>query len=292
MRRHLIRLALALLVPAALISGCSGTTTPPRRPPTTPPAEETTAAPGTDAENGGDLTQAVVYLMRDDEKVHPVRREVDGPAVATAALEALLAGPTAQEIGDGSSSSVPEGTRLLGVTIDAGVATVDLSSEFASGGGSLSMMSRVAQVVFTATQFSTVESVLFEMEGEPLDVLGGEGIILEGPQTRAQWETFAPVILVEKPVRGDSAVMGEPLRVSGSANVFEAQFTLEVTDGDGLIVVTEPVMATSGSGERGTFDVTVTPGGGKPGNGAVIVSYKSAKDGSRVVIDEVPIVFE
>lgn len=289
MRTRILRLTLIALLPLALATGCvrqqGGRPEP-------SPAEETTDTPGVADDTDNGLTPVVIYLVRSDEKVHPVRREVEGPAVANAALVALLNGPDSDEFADGNGSEVPAGTVLNSVSVDNGVATVDVSSQFASGGGSLSMFARVAQVVFTATQFDTVESVLFKMDGELLDVLGGEGIMLEGPQTRAQWEDFAPEILVESPARGDSATMGEALRVTGSANVFEAQFTLEVTDGDGLILVTEPVMATSGSGTRGTFDVTVTPTGGKPGFGAVIVSYASAKDGTRVVIDEIPLVFE
>ena len=43
------------------------------------------------------------------------------------------------------------------------------------------MASRLAQVVFTATQFSEVDSVLFKIDGEVVEVFSGEGIILDGP---------------------------------------------------------------------------------------------------------------
>lgn len=294
MRRTVV-LLLLVLVFAMLVTGCGRAQSPNGPAPSNgdPTQEETTTdVTSPDAPADGQEREVVIYLMRDDEKVHPLRRQVEGSGVASGALKALLEGPTAAEKTAGASSSIPAGTRLLGVSLNGGVATVDLSREFGSGGGSLSIMSRVAQVVFTATQFSTIESVIFEIEGEPLDSLGGEGLLLQGPQTRAQWEEFAPVILVEEPVRGDTATMGQPLLITGSANVFEAQFKVEVTDGDGLIIVSTPVMATSGSGERGTFQVTVTPMGGKNGFGAVIVSYDSPKDGSRVVIDEIPIEFK
>ncbi len=78
----------------------------------------------------------------------------------------LVAGPTPAELADGLTSAVPADTELLDVNLADGVATVDLSSAYTTGGGSLSMMARVAQVVFTATQFDNADGVEFWIEGE------------------------------------------------------------------------------------------------------------------------------
>ena len=102
-------------------------------------------------------------------------------AVGAAALTDLLAGPTEVERSDGISTAVPAGTRLLGLVVSDGLATVDLSSEFESGGGSLSMMARLGQVDCTLDQFPTVDGVSFELDGEPVDVFSGEGIVLDKP---------------------------------------------------------------------------------------------------------------
>ena len=56
-----------------------------------------------------------------------------GSTVSTAfraAMLSLLAGPGSGQRSSGVTSGVPSGTRLLGLTIDRGTATVDLSSEF------------------------------------------------------------------------------------------------------------------------------------------------------------------
>lgn len=240
---------------------------------TTPPAEEKTAV--------------LVYLLDSSEKVVPVRRMVTPPAVAAGAMTELLTGPTAAEKAAGLTSAIPEGTKLLGVTVENRTAVVDLSSEYASGGGSLSMTARVAQVVFTLTQFSTVDNVTFKMNGQPITTLGGEGVMIDQPQNRANWEDLSPAVLVESPVFGDS--ISSPLRVQGTANVFEATFNIDVVDSAGKTVVSQHVTATSGTGTRGTFDVTITWSGANTGPGTLITWYESAQDGSRVEVARMPV---
>lgn len=233
-----------------------------------------------------DVTEVRAYFLH-DEKVGPVAREATGVNVASDALTGLLEGPSADEAEVGFSTAIPDGTKLLGVDISDGLATVDLSQEFGTGGGSLSMMGRVAQVVFTLTQLPTVDSVAFSIEGQPVTALGGEGLVLDHPQTRADWEDLSPAILVESPL--PFAEVTSPLQVTGTANTFEAVFQLNVTDGEGLIVYDKAEMATSGTGTRGTFDVTATFDVPRPGQGAVIVFELSAKDGSQINIVEIPV---
>src|SRR5207302_1111820 len=82
----------------------------------------------------------------------PVRRPAPaGPTEVRlqAALRALLDGPHDGRL----HTEIPQGTALLGVAVRDGVVTVDVSPTFASGGGSTSMLGRVWQVVYTATQF-------------------------------------------------------------------------------------------------------------------------------------------
>jgi spore germination protein GerM len=89
------------------------------------------------------------------------------------ALTALLSDVTEAESEMGLSSAIPEGTALLGVGVANGIASIDLSRESESGGGSLSVLGRVAQVVYTATWFEDIDAVEFLIEGVPVDVLTG-----------------------------------------------------------------------------------------------------------------------
>ncbi len=219
----------------------------------------------------------------------PLLREVpETRAVATAAMQALLAGPTADESAERTiTSAVPDGSRLLGLTIEDGVATVDLSSEFESGGGSMSVFVRLGQVVFTLTQFPTVETVLFEIEGQPVTVFSSEGIVLDGPVGRDQYADLLPMVFVDRPAY--AAAIGNPARITGSANVFEASFLITLLDGDGATIVEVPAMATCGTGCRGTFDVTLPYSVNAAGSGTLRVWEASAMDGSPQNVRDYPV---
>jgi hypothetical protein len=126
-------------------------------------------------------TTVVVYLTQ-GEQVAAVPRSVARVArIGTVTLEALLAGPTAQERSAGYGSEIPATTRLRGLSISGGVAIVDLSGDFESGGGTLGLTLRLAQVVCTLDQFPTVDGVRFALDGTVVDVFSGDGIIIDEP---------------------------------------------------------------------------------------------------------------
>jgi hypothetical protein len=228
-----------------------------------------------------------VYFLR-DEKVGPAGRTVpktDTPAKA--AMEELLKGVTPDESGAQLSSAIPAGTTLNGVTIDQGVATVDLSRTFESGGGSLSMSERVAQVVYTLTQFASVTSVRFELDGTAVTSIGGEGVVVDPPQTRADWESMTPAILVESPL--PFATLASPVHVTGTANTFEATFQIRLTDSSGSKLYDHFATATSGTGTRGTFEETISFSTANHGPGTLTVYELSAKDGSEINVVSIPV---
>jgi hypothetical protein len=231
-------------------------------------------------------TVSVYYLH--GKKLAPAHRGVTAPGTVAGAVRALLAAPTAAEARAGWTSAIPAGTALRGVSVHGGVATIDLTGRYAAGGGSLPMHERLAQVVFTATRFPTVKQVVFQLDGRTVTVFGDERIKLTHPVGRSAFEGYSPAVLVESPVIGDT--VRDPLRVWGSADVFEAVFRLAVVDPAGRTVADVQVKASSGSGTRGTFDVTVPYRSTAPtGTGRLVAYYLSAKNGSRVVVATIPI---
>lgn len=198
------------------------TTVPDTTVPTTVPATTTTEP---------SIVDVRVYFLR-GEQLMIDHRDVDGPAVLRGALEALLAGPDGEP-----STAIPIGTELRDVDLDRGTATVDLSGEFDTGGGTLSMTARVAQVVFTATQFDNVERVVFWLDGTPIDYLGGEGLMMTEPWERMDVpRELTGGVLVDTPRPGDSVT--SPFVVTGEADVFEGDFPIEIRrDGEVLALV-------------------------------------------------------
>jgi germination protein M len=233
------------------------------------------------------------YVLEGDAGVEglvPTLRVVPKTAgVARAAMEALLDSDKVRDTYPQISTAIPSGTKLLGISIKNGVATIDLSRDFESGGGSASAFYRLGQVVYTLTQFSTVRSVLFQVEGETVTTFGSEGLVLLGPQARRDFRAQLPTIFVDRPAFGAAA--GNPARVTGSADVFEATFRIAILDGSGKVLVDQRAMATCGGGcePRGTFDVTLRYDVPKAQWGRLRVYYGSAKDGSPQDIRDYPV---
>src|ERR1041385_655018 len=208
-------------------------------------------------------------------------------AVGRAALTALLAGPSAEEKAAGLASSVPAGTQLLGLSIADGVATVDLSGGFDSGGGSLSERMRLAQVVYTISQFPTVQGVDFRRDGQPVTAFSGEGIVLDHPQTRTDYQDLLPAIVVDSPVIGAS--VSSPVTISGTATVFEAVVSYRILDENGKVVAQGTTMASCGTGCRGDFAVHVSYAVAHDQQGTIELFEASAKDGSPTNVVDVPV---
>ncbi|MDO8483939.1 MAG: GerMN domain-containing protein, partial [Candidatus Limnocylindrales bacterium] len=290
---------LTVLALVAIVAACSpsgGLGQVPSRAPTPAPASSAAPNGSPDASppaSPGTTTIVRTYFYLGGEPgsaglVSLLREVPETRALAGAAMSALLAGPTADESAERViTSAVPAGSRLLGLSIENGSATVDLSSEFESGGGSASVFIRLGQVVYTLTQFPTVQSVVFEIEGRPVTVFSSEGIVLDGPVGRDDYDDLLPAIFVDRPAYG--AGVGNPARITGSANVFEAAFLVTLLDGSGATIAQVPAMATCGTGCRGTFDVTVPYSVPEAGWGTLRVWDGSAKDGSPENVREYPV---
>lgn len=207
-----------------------------------------------------------VYFLRNG-KVQPVGREVPRTqAVARASLLELFGGPDARERESlGATTDVPAGAKTEELSIADGIAHVRLTRE-------LGEKAR-AQLVFTLTQFPSVRRVEFE-KGSRL-------------YARSDFEAQTPAIFIEVPLPFER--VASPLHVFGTANTFEGTFNYELVDPDGEIVAKDVVTASSGTGTRGTFELTRSFKVDREGTGTLVVFELSAEDGSRTHVVKIPI---
>jgi hypothetical protein len=136
-------------------------------------------------------TEVPVYLVG-SERLAVVRRLVEPPPSLFRAIETLLAGPTAEEAAAGLRSAVSNQTRVLSVRVQSGVASLDLSGEFATIGGQ-ELILAVAQLVYTATAAQGVLGVRLSLDGESVEIPRRDGTLTKEPVGRSDYSGLAPL---------------------------------------------------------------------------------------------------
>jgi hypothetical protein len=297
MRTTTLATGVALLCTALPLSACGpgssgdlgalpttrpdATTAPPSPPVATPdaspasPARAPAPAPAAGSATREQPVTVEVWLIR-DEWVFPTRRTRPHTlATSRLALTELIAGPTGVEAAAGISTAVASGTRF-DISIAGGVATVDFPQAFYDG-SSAEVRARQAQVVFTLTQFPSVSRVGFQVAG----AAAGSPV---GPELYQDW---LPPIVVTSVAIGDQVT--SPVRVAGTANVYEATVSIRILDAAGNPVGTAFTTATCGSGCRGDYHTAVSYRVGSQQRGTLLVYEVSAEDGSPVHVVEIPV---
>jgi germination protein M len=186
--------------------------------------------------SGRQLNLAVYYLRTFNghrylaPEWHPVPYT---RAVAGAAIGELLGG---DPYCPGSRRPFPAWTRLRGVRVEDGTATVDLS-------GTGPRLSRwpLQALVHTLTQFPTVRRVQVRADGRAVG----------GPLARDRDLPLAPIALAE-PAPG-AVVTGERLVVKGEASVDEGTVSLRLRDDSRQVMAQGQATAAEGAPGRGPF---------------------------------------
>jgi len=288
-------------VPALLVvAGCGGNDAVDIGP---APKAKSQAVTGLESPTPKQLVSLKVWLVQGKGLVARNRAHPETVRVATAAIDELLAGPTQGERrGSGITTAIPRGTRLLGIGIENGIATVDLSSQFQSGAGSESLQLRLAQVVYTLTQFPTVKKVRFELDGAPVDVLSNRGTVVDRPVGRKDYgapdcagipTSKQGFIKINYPRPG--ARVSSPghieflLAVRGCSSTFEGTLNWDVKTKDGVTVAAG--VAQGGSLQPGPFRFSVPPRSVGEGQGVLEVYEPPASgEGGPTSRDAVPVV--
>ena len=126
-----------------------------------------------------------VFFVRDDYLAAVAGHVVPGNVPANA-VRLLLKGPPPSEAARGFSSDIPTGTRLVSLDLNGSVASVDLSAEFGSVGGSDQVLA-VAQIVYTLTASRYIDAVVFAINGTRIEVPDGSGSLSATPMRRRDY---------------------------------------------------------------------------------------------------------
>ena len=98
---------------------------------------------------------------------------------------------------------------------------------------------------------------------------------------------MTPAILVESPLPFDEVTA--PLRMSGTANTFEATFEYDLLDPAGKVLEHDFVTATSGQRHAGHLRRDDPVRGAERRRAKLVVYERSAADGSKTNVVEIPL---
>jgi spore germination protein GerM len=129
-----------------------------------------------------------VYLVR-GEKVIASHRAVPDPVTLQRTVQALLNGPTREEAGHGLRSAVPGSLRLRRVELSGSTAVVDVTSGLSSVSSQEQALA-LAQLVYTVTARSGVDSLRVLVDGQRVEVARADGALTGGDVTRGDYQAL------------------------------------------------------------------------------------------------------
>lgn len=123
--------------------------------------------------------KVTLYFDAGDAYLGKVVREVplNGKSVAERIVEELIAGPTEP----GFHKTIPDGTKLLSLKVEDGIAYVNFSKEIQTNhwGGSAGENITAYSIVNSLTELPEIKKVQFLLEGEKVESIWGHGYTLE-----------------------------------------------------------------------------------------------------------------
>jgi hypothetical protein len=225
--------------------------------------------------------QVSVFLLRNGT-IAPVQRTavITEGAIFDATIDALLRGPLDTEAAAGYRTGLrQQTTRTEIVSLDATsrTVTVSFSSEFRSS-DEVVLATRMAQVVFTLTQFQAVQQVAFQLDGEDIPALNDEGKEIDGAATRNDYPSLIPQLFAETPSAWSD--VSSPIEVRGNALPTEGTYHYRLVDGTNRVLA-EGDIRLSGRGEgRRTLAATIPYESDVTTRGALVL-YELQEDDPR-----------
>ncbi len=142
-----------------------------------------------ESEKTAKMRNARIYFVKFNERTEksyltPVKRSIDGRKPVEAALKELIKGLTPHEERRGFLTAVPRELKLHNVRMRNRTAELDFNSSLQWGAAGNILLNRIDQIVYTATQFDDVDSVIIKINGRTRRTLGSDGFSISGPLQR------------------------------------------------------------------------------------------------------------
>jgi spore germination protein GerM len=152
------------------------------------PVEQRDPLPETRRPPESSVEQTLYFIRVEDDgtilRGKTMRRLPSSGTPLRDTLEALIAGPGAEEEKQGLISLIPPETKILSAAIEGNTVRINFSEEFQyNTAGMEGLAAQLTQVVWTATEFPNVKDVQILIEGNKVDHLG-EGLPIWGPLDR------------------------------------------------------------------------------------------------------------
>jgi germination protein M len=132
-----------------------------------------------------------IYFVALNEKTDkmylaPVSRKVNRDPLLENTIRELVKGPTSAEKRKGLLTAIPTELKINSIKIKNKTAEIDFNSAIEHGAAGNILINRIDQIVYTATQFSGVTSVIIKINGRTRQTLGADGLSISGPLHRRQ----------------------------------------------------------------------------------------------------------
>ncbi len=138
-----------------------------------------------------DYQLCFVNIDSDGSVVRKIVKRTDkkSDSPLTTAINLLIKGPIKTSSAEKDCINlIPEGTKLLSARVSDSVAYLNFNENFEFNSvGVEGIRGQLMQIVYTATSFSTVNSVQFLIEGSKQDYLGSEGQWIGSPLSRSNF---------------------------------------------------------------------------------------------------------
>ncbi len=230
-------------------------------------------------------TNKNAYLVREMHTISYTKR------VARAALEELING---QPVTDKAFAVLPRETRIRGISINNGLASVDFSSEVLKAEPEPKVCALgIQSIVNTLTEFPTIEKVTFKVEGtmdQRAREWWGYGGLSETPYKRDLSEVWEPAVWLIEPVKGEFVDI--PVAVTGYTRDAGATVNLRIVTESGEKLAEGYTRASTAGPDRGQFVTYLKFTGPAVDSGYLEVFHYSPENGQEQDKVRIPVKFK